>query len=210
MAIQWCDVCDFSKPDDGPCPTCAERAKVKRLEAMAQRSLDIERLGGEKAYREYTLEKYDRKELIDACAGFPNRNLYLWGATGVGKTHLAVALVRAALTGLVIKPQQIYREMRGFKTPGEEERVLRSYINRVPLVIDEAGIGHDTEFSYTALYEVIDGRDMAGKKGLIITSNLPLDLLAQKFKDDRVTSRIAGLCGKQGVIEITGTDRRMK
>lgn len=42
--------------------------------------------------------------------------------------------------------------------------------------------------------------------GLIITSNLSLDNLRARFADDRLTSRIAGMCK---ILEITGADRRL-
>jgi chromosomal replication initiation ATPase DnaA len=53
-------------------------------------------LGGEKPYREFTFERYkvtpgnrrayERSKTFDPAA----ENLYLWGPSGVGKTHLAL------------------------------------------------------------------------------------------------------------------------
>ena len=65
----------------------------------------------------------------------------------------------------------------------------------------------DTEYSMSIFYEILDGRLMQKQNGLIITSNLSLNELAVKMGDDRITSRIAGMCR---VISLGGDDRRMK
>ena len=75
------------------------------------------------------------------------------------------------------------------------------------LVIDDLGIGRDTEFAFQTLYEIVDGRYMAMKGGLIVTSNLSLDDLAAKLGDDRIPSRLASMCK---VIRMTGADKRVK
>lgn len=165
----------------------------------------IEALGGLKAYKEFTLERYDNKAAIEKCAAYPGRNLYLWGRVGTGKTHLATALVRR-LEGRVVKPQQIYRSCRGLISSTEEQAVINGYINTPYLVIDDLGVEKNTTFSLSTLYEIIDGRDLAYQAGLIVTSNLSLGELAERIGDDRLTSRLAGLCQ---VVELSGRDRRM-
>lgn len=182
-----------------------ERCKANHIEMDKQRKKgrDIYRLGGLKAYNQFTLAKYTNKPAIESCSVFPTFNLFLWGTAGTGKTHLATAIIREH-DGMVIKPQRIYRDCRGLKDGAEEQAAIDRFVNIPFLVIDDLGI-YETNFAYSVLVEIIDGRDMGDKKGLIITSNLSLDSLAEKMKDDRISSRLAGMCK---VIEITGKDMR--
>ena len=208
----FCPVCNYSMQPGVPCRTCAEIEEQKRAATEEARQDAVRRLGGPKAYHEFTLERYvrpDKADILQACAGFPGRNLFLWGGKGVGKSHLAVALARSSAAALVVKPQKIYRDLRGHKAPRAEEAALNRYIHREPLVIDDLCTEKRTDFSFSALYEIIEGRDMQYKKGLIITCNLNL-LEVARVLDDRISSRIYGLCGSEGVIEITGPDRRVQ
>ena len=184
------------------CEKC-NAVRVKRAE-QKQREDVINRLGGLKAYNRFTLARFTNKTAMELSAVFPAVNLFLWGAAGTGKTHLATAIIREH-DGIVIKPQKIYRDCRGIKDGAAEQAAIDRYVNIPFMVIDDLGI-YETNFAYSVLVEIIDGRDMGDKKGLIITSNLSLDSLAEKMKDDRVTSRIAGLCKS---VEIKDRDHRL-
>lgn len=200
-----CPVCG-EVMDGQECWSCKERAERAHQEQERQRAVDIKRLGGLKAYERFTLDTYENKEAIEACTGYPNCNLYLWGAAGVGKTHLATAIVRGCLRAVVVKPAQIFRKLRGIKS-GAEEQAMIDRIAAIPqLVIDDLGVEKRTEFSMASLYEIIDARDMNYTKGLIVTSNLSMGALSERLGDDRITSRLAGMCK---VVEITGKDRRI-
>jgi len=182
-----------------------QNAKVEEYK-KAERERESNLLGGYRAYNEFTLERYDRSEIIKKCSDYPNINLFLWGSAGVGKTHLAAALVRNRKDHRVVKPQDIFRTMRGCLEVDEEETRRDEFIGCSHLVIDDMGTEKRTDFSYSVIYEIIDGRYMRESGGLIITSNLSLDDLAARVGDDRLTSRIAGMCK---IIEITGKDRRL-
>ena len=133
-------------------------------------------------------------------------NVIMLGAVGLGKTHLATALVRSHRDAWVVKPQTIYRNCRGIKSGQEEQEAINVFIKCPLLVIDDLGVDKKTDFSFSTLYEVIDGRDMSEQKGLIITSNLSLSALSERMGDDRITSRIGGMCK---IIELTGKDHRI-
>jgi DNA replication protein DnaC len=106
---------------------------------------------------------------------------------------------------VVARPAQIFRRVRGIKSGAEEQAIIDRIAAIPQLVIDDIGVEKNTGFSLAVLYEIIDARDMAYNKGLIVTSNLSLGALADRLGDDRVTSRLAGMCK---VVEITGPDRR--
>jgi DNA replication protein DnaC len=214
-AAPKCPVCaePLFQPEK-PCPACWQKEQDKLREAQQdrerikkERQKDIYRLGGPKAYNDFTLAKYDNKAAIELCAGYPEQNLYLWGAAGTGKTHLATALMREYSDGYVYKPQEIYRDCRGLKDGDEEQAAINEFRDMPYLIIDDLGQDKLTEWAFSTLYEIIEGRDMWERKGLIITSNFSLQDLAARMGRDCVISRINGLCK---VVEITGPDRRMR
>lgn len=138
-------------------------------------------------------------------------NLYLFGSCGTGKTHLACmvaqrAIIDLALRAEYIQPGRLLRRVRG-KTGDEEQEEIDRLAKLDVLVLDDLGAEKDTEYAVQILYEVIDGRVMSYKNGLVVTSNLSLPELAKKFGDDRLPSRLAGLCK---VVEITGNDWRLQ
>ena len=201
-----CPTCHFPITLGAPCTHCADKKADEEKQAEFQRAYDIKRLGGLKAFEDFWLRNYDNKFAIELCDGYPDKNLYIFGKAGVGKTHLATAIVRPYATGTVCKPMHIFRKLRGIKN-GEEEQAAINRIAMMPhLVIDDIGVSKDTAFSISMLYEIIEMRDMSRIKGLILTSNLSLGELSEQLGDDRVTSRIAGMCG---IIQIVGEDRRI-
>ena len=184
------------------CEAC--NIRMEKVAEQKKKNRAIYRLGGLKAYNQFTIAKYNNKVAIELCSVFPAVSLFLWGASGTGKTHLATAIIREH-DGMVIKPQRIYRDCRGIKDGEEEQAAIDSFVNIPFLVIDDLGVDKKTDFSFSTLYEVIDGRDMSEMKGLIVTSNLSLSALAERLGDDRISSRLAGMCK---IVEITGKDRR--
>ncbi|CAK0742992.1 putative AAA domain-containing protein [Gammaproteobacteria bacterium] len=207
-----CPVCGAPGPVPGLCEACYQvhnddPVGKARLEAE-ERARDIYRLGGLLAYESFTLDRYDNKAAIESCSGYPDVNLYIHGPAGTGKTHLATAIIRSYPGAAVLKPQYINRIVRE-KTKisvAAEQAIIERIVRRRNLVIDDLGADKRTEYSGSVLYEVLDGRVMARMTGLIVTSNLSLGALAERLQDDRIPSRLAGLCR---VVEIKGEDRRI-
>lgn len=191
------------------CPECEKnhKAEAEAKKTEAQKQQDILRLGGLRAYNNFTLEKFTKKDVIELCKDFPNVNLFLWGSSGTGKTHLATALIRKFPEGEVWKPQEIYRTCRGKKDGDEEQEIINNFVNKKYIIIDDLGVDKKTDFSFSTLYEIIDGRYMDEKTGMIVTSNLSLSALAERLNDDRISSRLAGMCK---IINIIGDDWRLK
>lgn len=170
----------------------------------AEQALTARLLGGVRALNDFTAERFavtQRTEAVLAAAkafDFRTDNLFLHGPTGSGKSHLAAIAARRILSSRnwqgaleTIKPMELSRRLRACDGSAQEEEVLERLIALPVLVIDDLGVAKDTEFLLSAVYEVIDGRYQASRGGLIITSNLSLGEIAQKFGDDRVSSRLA-------------------
>ena len=188
------------------CSSCYHAAIWKQEAEASQKAEDVIRLGGIKAYNLFLCKTFTNKKAMSLCDGYPNKNLYLWGPTGAGKTHLATALVRLYTEGLVVKASDIYRSCRGIKSGAEEKKIIDSYVNKKFLVIDDLGVEKNTDFSMSILYSIVEARDMNYIKGLIVTSNLSPEALSEKFGDDRVMSRLAGM---SKIVELTGPDGRI-
>lgn len=207
---------DVSKlKDSGVCYDCTEELERQEVKRRRQ-EMFIEACLGSRGLREFTFENYkktkENQKALSYCLDFDIKkdSVYLHGTCGTGKTHLAGAIWRKAVMGGLqtefIKHTELSRLFRMRETE-EENALLDKFTNYKVLVIDDLGTGRSTEFANQVLYEILDARINNDKHGLIITSNMPLEKFAEKVGDDRLPSRIAGLCK---VIEIGGDDFRLK
>ena len=188
-----------------PIGVCYDCALSKKAEVDAAEKLKGETLAfiGIKGYEQYALDKFKplagTEEALEACKTFnpDTDNLYIHGPCGTGKSHLAVSVWRKFFegkkSGAVYRQPDIMRLFRG-READEEFALLKLFDGYRCLVIDDLGVGRSTEFSNQIIYEIIERRANAMRNGLIITSNLSLDEFAQKSGDDRLPSRIMGLC----------------
>jgi DNA replication protein DnaC len=198
---------------DGLCERCRDLREAQGDKDRLRRKLLL-LLGGERALREFTLERFQptagSQTAFDAAKGFdPDKdNLYVWGPCGVGKSHLANAIVRryaedGRLVSIVIPPA-LTRKIR-MKEPEQEQAVIDEFVHSHVFVLDDLGMGNETPFFKQTLQEILDRRIHAGRNGLVVTSKYSLDDLAVKMAEDTIPSRIAGLCQ---VIHVSGPDRR--
>jgi DNA replication protein DnaC len=209
-----------SRLENDICPSCKESvAQVhanQNRELQARRRL-IEIMGGEKPYREFTFARYEitagNRTAFNKASGFnpESDNLYFWGSCGVGKTHLAYATARRSFeegrTVAILKPSELLRQVRRWaKEPSEEQVAIDRFVRVDVLVLDDFGIGGDTQYARQILQEIFDGRVYKDRAGVILTSKYSLSQLAQKLDEDTIPSRLAGMCR---VIEIQGLDHRL-
>jgi DNA replication protein DnaC len=186
---------------------------AKHEELLTKKLTDI--FGGDRPAREFTLARFEHdlenSDAYKAAESFNphSDNLFLFGPCGVGKTHLACAIVRLAVqrgsTAIVMKPSRLTRYMRVKESDTQEAR-LRELATAGVLVIDELGIGSETAFARQILQEIIDMRTDNYRNGLIITSNYSLEEYASKLGEDPIPSRLAKICQP---IKVGGKDHRI-
>ncbi|MCY0931507.1 ATP-binding protein [Streptomyces sp. H27-H1] len=145
-------------------------------------------------------------------------SLLLLGATGVGKTHEAIAAIRTLIaTGIVVRWESItaadlYGEMRP-RQGVDPEWMLRRLVRIPVLHLDDLGAATTTRWTEELTYRLINHR-YNRELPTLITSNLapvrttsmpPDQPVLREQIGDRVASRLVGMCRQ---IAVTGTDRR--
>jgi DNA replication protein DnaC len=136
--------------------------------------------------------------------------LCIYGASGLGKTHLSNAVAR----GVIEKGCDVYYtgaidlistfEVERFKSYSNEPNpLIERYFESDLLIIDDLGTEIINQFSVSTVYNLINDR-LSRKKPTIISTNLSGDEIKQKYTD-RITSR---LLGEYMVCFFMGTDVR--
>lgn len=202
--------------DNNLCYDCDQESFDKLLLEKINQSRLIRIFGSIKTANHFTFGNFrvndDNKEAFDFCKDFKSseNNLYLWGPCGTGKTHLAYSVAKVYfLHGRRVVITTPMRMVDTFRTKSELEKEdrMQEYTECDLLLVDDFGISKYTDFAIEVLCELLNRRTLQMKNGLIVTSNLSLDQLSQKNRDDRVTSRLAGLCK---VLNLHGADFRTR
>ncbi len=124
-------------------------------------------------------------------------SLFMHGATGLGKTHLSLAIANAVIDkgfGVVYgsAPNLFGRlEKEHFSRQNPNERSFEQELLESDLVIiDDLGVEFSTQFTVSCIYNIINSRILSGKP-TIISTNLTPNELEDKYTQ-RITSRIIG------------------
>ena len=137
-------------------------------------------------------------------------NLFMYGETGLGKTHLSLAIA-----GEVIKKGYgvVYGSAQNLLTAVERERFGRSdepdgtteemLLSCDLLILDDLGSEFTTQFIVAQLYNIVNTR-MAKELPTIINSNISLGELESRYTN-RITSRIIG---EYNLLNFIGNDIR--
>ena len=192
-----CGMCDWYRQREA---AIREKANRSNREAWAEL---VQSIGGESELPKYTLETFipfdDRtRSALDAARAFSptTTNLYLTGVPGCGKTHIAVGLAQKFFTD----GKSVFYKRSGpsfaryfqMRDQDEEERRINAAARADLLIINELGIGRDTDYRLQVLQEVMDAREMLGRRGMIVTSNLHPEDLEDRTKEARLRSRFEG------------------
>lgn len=164
-------------------------------------------------------ERSDREQMrniYDFCRRYADNfkkdsgNLFFTGATGLGKTHLSLAIAAEAINkGFGV----VYGTAQTFALSLERERFTRTEESGGDtldlltdcdlLIIDDLGTEMNSTFVQSALYQLINGR-LLGMKSTIISTNLTPEDIGRRYSQ-QVYSRIEG---EYTILPFIGTDIR--
>lgn len=164
-------------------------------------------------------ERSDREQMrniYDFCRRYADNfkkdsgNLFFTGATGLGKTHLSLAIAAEAINkGFGV----VYGTAQTFALSLERERFTRTeesggdtldLLNDCDLlIIDDLGTEMTTQFVCSALYHVVNTRLMESRP-TIISTNLTPEQLSVRYSP-QIASR---LLGTYRLIQFVGQDIR--
>lgn len=124
------------------------------------------------------------------------KGLMLIGNNGIGKNHLAAAIVNALC-------KKMYRCYYGSITKIKNgfydamydagvEHAIEKLMGYDLIVINDLGTENDTNFGKELMFQLMDGAYEA-KKAIVVTTNLTDDELEEKYHP-RILSRLIGLC----------------
>ena len=155
------------------------------------------------------------KSYYDYCVNYADDfsqssgNIFMYGETGLGKTHLSLAIAgEAAKKGYSV----IYGSAQNLLSSIENEKFGRSInlgaeqsIHECDLlIIDDLGAEFSTQFTVSAIYNIINTRFMLSKP-TIISTNMNFDEI-----EDRYTQRVASrILGNYTIMNFKGNDIRV-
>lgn len=220
----FCDKCKDSGFIDGKMCDCLKNAIKQITYNSLCDKIPLEKYSFNKFsldfYQDYLNENginpHDRMEnYLEYCKNYAedfsckSDNLLMMGETGLGKTHLSLAIAGvAAKKGYSV----IYNSAQNLLSTLENEKFGRSAVNGAEqsihecdlLIIDDLGAEFSTNFTVAAVYNILNTRLMYSKP-TIISTNMSLYEIEERYTP-RIASRILG---NYVIMEFAGKDVRI-
>ena len=219
-----CPLCADTGYRDGRVCRCLRAYYAREQQRELSRMLDL----GNQSFDTFSLDWYPEtydpdcgmtvrqhmETVYDLCADYAHHfgkkpaNLLLFGAPGLGKTHLSAAIARevsAAGWSVVydtaghVFAQMEDRKFRRDEGEDETERIFRCDL----LILDDLGTEMTTAFVQSALYEVLNTR-LLERRSTILSTNLTPGELARRYSP-QIASRIEG---EYQILPFAGEDIR--
>ena len=209
-----CVECGKEIEKGSTCPSCIYQARWEREKPALMDSLFPPRVIDD--LHELTIEvaPEDISIIMEGKKG-----LFIFGKTGTGKTLYASALLlevikkhkledHSTITSRYTGGSEFFQEIRDtLDSPGiSSSDVLRKYEEVDVLILDEIGTEKPSDWVLQMLYLLINYR-YEYLKPTIIVSNFGLKQLRKQLQDDRIPSRIEGMCASKS---FEGRDYRIK
>lgn len=204
----FCKLCGDTGYVGGEVCSCLKT----RAKSLLYNSLATGAIQETKTFENFDLTKYPENDgngkssrarmeklLADAkdfAEKFDNRNLLFIGRTGLGKTHISLAIANKLIDkGIDViytsAPSLFIKlEKERFSKDGNFSEMLDSVIGCDLLIIDDLGAEMRTQFTVSSLYQIINER-LNSKRPMIINTNLSVTDIDKNY-EERIASRIFG------------------
>lgn len=135
-------------------------------------------------------------------------SLLLYGKTGLGKTHLSLAIagkaVEAGYGVIYMTAQNLFNRLEREKFGrGDGENTEQSILDCDLLIIDDLGAEFSTQLTISALYNIVNCRGLE-EKPTVISTNLDPEAIKDAYSD-RIASRILST---YTILQFDGADIR--
>lgn len=135
-------------------------------------------------------------------------SLLMYGATGLGKTHLSLAIagkaVERGMGVIYTSAQNLFNRLEREKFGrSADENTEQTIIECDLLIIDDLGAEFSTPFTVSALYNIINSRELEGRPTIISTNLDPAAV--NKAYGERIASR---LMSNYQLLKFDGSDIR--
>lgn len=214
-----CPMCQDTGFIDGKMCQCYKNLRKTIAYSQLSSQLPLEQC----TFDSFSLDFYSEavlphmRKVLSACQTYAQRlrqnspSMLFWGGTGLGKTHLSLAIANTAVEkGMGV----VYGTAQSFASALERERFARDIQEGFGteeglkdcdlLIIDDLGTELSSSYVSAALYDVLNARMMA-QRPTIISTNLGPAAIEERYSQ-RLASRIAGYYGK---LEFKGKDIRV-
>ena len=191
---------------------CAQEQiqELSKLLDLGEQSFDSFRLEyySQTPYQGQGISPRKNMELVyEVCLNYAQKfgrftihNLLMSGAPGLGKTFLSACIARTVsehgfsvvydTAGNVFAQFEAKKFVRDSADALEAKDETRRYLNCDLLILDDLGSELTTQFTQSALYELINGRLVGGKR-TVISSNLSMEEAAVRYSP-QIASRLEG------------------
>ncbi len=188
------------------------QTRNRREKENHRRRVFIDLIGGTKAFEEFTFDKFlrswNQQPALEAAMAFNPHydNLYFWGMSRVGKTHLATAIAHKyfdlGYSIQIITLPHFKDKLRLFESEhnyAEKIKYVNALIEAQILIVHEIGRGKITELIQETMWAILEGRLLAGRNGFIGTGNFSLNDIG-KTHGGTISARLTELCGSDGIV----------
>lgn len=208
----FCDKCEDTGFVNGKICDCHKKLlrqisfeKISEISAIRTSSFDNFNLGyypDEPDAKTGISPRRRMREILNYCKCYADDfssksdSIFMYGATGLGKTHLSLAIAAKAIEKgydvIYCSAPNLLSKLESEKfgrnpdSVGAEEAILDCDL----LIIDDLGAEFSTQFTVSAIYNIINTR-ITYHKPVIISTNLTSQELEAKYSE-RITSRIIG------------------
>lgn len=169
--------------------------------------------------RQKTFKNYDAKDnpravevALDFIQGSRTKGAIFYGPTGVGKTHIAAAILNNQIVngriGIYVTLPDLMDSLRSAMRNECLESARAALIETEVLFLDDIGAENPTEFVCEELFKIVNGRWL-NNRVIIGTSNLTPEGIRERYSGlsgARIFSRLSELCEW---VEMKGRDHRI-